>query len=306
MLVPPDVMAAFRKMERSGARVCHQPGIGVRRGVVTGANDVLVVRECAHKLGGLSRIRAEGYFRARRLSHSTAAARKYCAYVETAALRPLLRGSDVRAWCVKPASRVIWMPGDRDAPAGLPRTRRYLQRHAAALYARSPGSGARASRILRVSPAMLGHKVVWQDIAQTLNAAVVPALMRADDGTDAPVIPLNTVYFMAVDDGDTALLLSAYLNSLPVRTFARAIAERAKDARFRFFAWTVSMLPLPSAWRTAERDTLLGIALAAHENGGLSRVQQLRLDALIAQVFGLDDADVTALLSFDRWLSGDA
>ncbi|MEO5509203.1 MAG: hypothetical protein ABIS27_01135, partial [Longimicrobiales bacterium] len=306
MLAPPDVLAAFRKMESSGARIVEQPGISVRRGVVTGANDVLVVRECVHKLGGLSHIRAEGYFRARKLSHSTAVARKYCAYVETAALRPLLRGSDVRAWCVRPASRVVWIPGGRGSDACPPRMQRYLQRHASALRARARGSAAGHAPTLRISPAMLGHKVVWQDIAQTLNAAVVPALSRADDGTDAPVIPLNTVYFIAVDDAETALLLSAYLNSLPVRTFARAIAERAKDARFRFFAWTVRMLPLPRLWQSAERDSLLEIARSAHENRGLNRLQQLRLDALVAQVFGLGDADLIALLTFDRWLSGES
>jgi hypothetical protein len=159
---------------------------------------------------------------------------------------------------------------------------------------------------MRVSPATLGHKVVWRDIAETLQAAAVPARARGDEGRPVPVIPLNTVYFVAVPDADTALLLSAYLNSMPLRTFARAAAERAKDAHFRFFAWTVGLLPLPRQWRDLYAPELRDIASAARDAGGISSVQQARLDALVARAYGLGDAEMTALLAFDAWLAGRA
>jgi hypothetical protein len=158
--------------------------------------------------------------------------------------------------------------------------------------------------LLRLASDTLGHKVVWQDIAQTLHAAAVPEYIKGDAGTAVPVIPLNSVYFIATADEDTSLLIAAYLNSLPLRTLARASAERAKDARMRFFAWTISILPLPSLWRTRGAMELLEISRTAHADRGLSKARQARLDALVADAFGLNDADLTALLSFHHWLDG--
>jgi hypothetical protein len=124
-------------------------------------------------------------------------------------------------------------------------------------------------------------------------------------GLDVPLIPLNTVYFIATASLRESLLLSAYLNSLPLRVFARAIAERAKDAHFRFFAWTIAVLPLPRDWRSnriAER--LLALATAAHENHCMQPAARRELDRLVASSYGLDDNDVDHLASFDSWLAG--
>lgn len=312
LIAPPDAIRAFRKMQQCGGSIAGDSRLSVKRGVVTGANDILVVREFAHKLGGLTHIRAEGFFRARRLSQSTVASRRFVALVETLSLRPLLRGADVHAWRASPSGRVVWTGADKSMPRtgrvvlpGHPRLDKYLARHEAALRARTGvGTGGAIGAVMRVSVATLGHKVVWRDIAETLHAAIVPDRVKGDDGGSVPVIPLNTVYFVSVPDHDTALLLAAYLNSLPLRVLARAAAERAKDAHFRFFAWTVGMLPLPADWTSNSAHELRGIAIAAHEVGGIAPVQQARLDALVARAYGLDDQDVAALLQFDAWLSG--
>src|SRR6476660_2354751 len=103
---------------------------------------------------------------------------------------------------------------------------------------------------MRVSAATIGHKVVWRDIAQNLCACAVPDSVRGDSGCDVPVIPLNTTYFVSVPDAEAAMLLCAYMNSLPMRVFSRTCAERAKDAHFRFFAWTIGTLPLPRDWKS--------------------------------------------------------
>ncbi len=305
LIAPPRVLAVFRSMQCAGPMISQIPELCVRRGVVTGANDVLIAREFRHVLGGLTHIKTEGYFRARKRSYSTAEARRFAGYVETSALRPLLRGSDVRAWTFEPSSRLLWSAGNEGGRGRAPRLESYLRRHATALGARTGiRVSAETGRLMRVSRSTLGHKVVWKDIADNLLAAAVPDSIRADGSSDVPVVPLNTLYFVAVPDSDTAMLLSAYLNSLPMRAFARAAAERAKDARFRFFAWTIGSLPLPRTWRDTDVATLIDIAREAHADGGLARVRQLRLDAIVARAFGLGDDDMNALLAFDNWLCG--
>jgi hypothetical protein len=118
-------------------------------------------------------------------------------------------------------------------------------------------------------------------------------------------VPLNTVYFIATRDTRESMILSAYLNSLPLRVFARAIAERAKDAHFRFFAWTIAVLPLPADWRDgAVAARLCEIAAAAHEAGALPAGARAELDALVADAFAIDDAGRASLAAFDAWLAG--
>jgi hypothetical protein len=147
--------------------------------------------------------------------------------------------------------------------------------------------------------------VAWQDLADTLKAVAIPALVRGPAGRDVPVVPLNTVYFIPTTSHEEALLLAALLNSLPVRTFARAIAERAKDARFRFFAWTIALLPLPRRWNQGPAAAeLLRISRAAHYLGAIAPDQALRLDRVVGSLYGLGSADLEALADFDLWLRG--
>ena len=106
------------------------------------------------------------------------------------------------------------------------------------------------------------------------------------------------------------LLISAMLSSLPVRVFARSIAERAKDARFRFLAWTVGAIPLPPAWRTARHvQRLADLGARAHGHsatGSVPDTLRLEIDAAAAELYGLSTADSAALRDFDHWLSGSA
>jgi hypothetical protein len=119
----------------------------------------------------------------------------------------------------------------------------------------------------------------------------------------AGVVPINTVYFIGLPEPD-AHVLCAYLNSLPVRTFARAIAERAKDAHFRFFAWTMALLPLPAGWRTANAEPLREISRAAHTAGEIGPEAREKLDAIVARSYGLGATERKALAAFDAWLRG--
>ena len=97
-------------------------------------------------------------------------------------------------------------------------------------------------------------------------------------------------------------MLAACFNSLPLRVFARVIAERAKDAHFRFFAYTVGQLPLPRKWR--ENEVFAQISRRAHDNNGIDAEVQGELDQLVAQLFHLSGAQLNALRRFDDWLRG--
>jgi hypothetical protein len=295
LLVPPGCRRALRTMQQNGTPVGES--LVIRRGVMTGANDVMVVRDVEPKLGDMARIRTDGFHRA-----VTAQGRRaYSAWVEASTLRPALRGADISAWCARPARHVLWTPANDDAANTAPlRLGRYLRRHRHRLRQQDSTIGA----LHRLSPHTLGAKVVWSDLAADLRAAAVPSLMRGVAGTMQPVIPLNSVYFIATSSTGDSLLLAAYLNSLPVRVFARAIAERAKDAHFRFFAWTIGVIPLPRDWRSNDQAReLLSISAAAHRDGALPVRRRTRLDALVTSAYGIDAAGTDSLAAFDRWLT---
>lgn len=307
MIAPPAVQRALRRMQAAGPRLGEQPGVRIRRGVVTGANDVLVVREAEDKLGGLAVVRAEGAFAAVRRNGDRASADRYEAVVEAAGLARLVRGSGIGAWRFDAPERVVWVHDDATgaAASASPRLGAYLARHAARLEARTgwrPGRPAGA--LFHVTPDTLRPKVAWHDLAETLNAVALPARM-ATGGMARPLVPLNTVYFVPAECDAEALLLASYLNSLPVRVFARSIAERAKDARFRFFAWVVGAIPLPAGWRTDRNARpLLELSRDAHADGRIGTDAQARLDERVARAYGLRGEELAELAGFDRWLRG--
>jgi len=309
LIAPPAVAGAIRRMQAAGAPLGTDVGLRVRRGVVTGANDVLIAKQALPKLGDLALIRTEGHRRAGREGRAAAEIARYEALVEASALRPLIRGSDISAWKLQTSGHVIWAHEDaagRPSPVG-PRTELYLRQHEAVLRQRS---GWREilplGAVFRVSVDTLGPKVAWHDIAADLKAVALPARVAGLNGTPVPLVPLNTVYFAATGCDDDALLLAAYLNALPARVFARAVAERAKDARFRFQAWTLALLPLPPNWRhgrAAER--MRRLSHEAHQKGCIHPAHRAELDQLAGQLHGLTPEDLSAMAGFDRWLRGE-
>ncbi len=300
LLAPPEALAALRRMQAAGPPLTAGTGLRVRRGIVTGANDVLLVPHAEAKLGGLARIRA--------LGARNQAAPAFQAMIEADALRPLVRGAGIEAWSYRAAGHLVWTHDDESAAPHPPppRAARYLARHDAALRARSGWHPALPDgAVFRVTPDTLRPKVAWHDLSDTLKAVALPARVRGVDGRERPLIPLNTVYFIPVDDAATAQLLAAYMNSLPVRTFARAVAERAKDARFRFFAWCVAMIPLPDRWsRGPAAARLLALSAEAHRAGCLAPERAAELDRLVAASYRLEPEHVQALAHFDAWLRG--
>jgi hypothetical protein len=306
LIAPPDVVRALRVMQRSGRPLGEHSGLRVRRGVMTGANEVLVMSRAELKLGGLSRIEAIGYAIARRKGRSARMAARYRGYVETSGLRPLVRGADLDRFRYQAGSHVIWChDAEGRAVQPSPRLQRYLQRHRDRLEARTGWkAGCPLGSLFRISADTLMPKVAWHDLSDQVRAVALPARVRLD-GTPRELVPLNTVYFIPMREERHALILAAILNSLPLGAFARAVAERAKDARFRFFAWTVASLPLPEDWNTHPASMeLLAISQRAHARGGIDADEQRRIDLAVAALYRLPEAALDSLVQFDRWLQG--
>jgi hypothetical protein len=308
LLAPPDAGAALRAMQKAGPPLGRHADLRVRRGIMTGANDVLVMRSVDPGLGGLARVEAAGYAAARGRGSAARVAGRYRAYVETEALRPLVRGADIDAFRYDVERHVVWCHGEDGGPLHPPpRMARYLARHREALEARAGWHGGLPlGSIFRLSADTLAPKVVWHDLSDTLRSVALPARVPLD-GRARELIPLNTVYFLPLPDQEDALVMAAILNSLPARTFARTLAERAKDARFRFFAWTLACLPLPMDWRrhllAAE---LRAISRRAHAARGIDPADQDRLDRSVGALYGLSAEHMAALARFDRWLRGES
>ena len=285
LLCPPDVRTAIRTMQSAGSALGDR--FPIRRGVLTGANDVFVLDSVKPRLGELAEVVAAG---ARR----SAEPQTFHALVEERFIRPLLRGADVHDWQFAPTAHLIWLYDDALRLQRAPRhLARYLERHAGTLRQRSAAARLPLGSLFRLSPELLRPKVVWRDIAETLTAAVV---------ADARTVPLNTIYFVAPPDVPTAHALTGLLNSLPLRVFARTIAERAKNGFFRFFANTVAVLPVPAHGAVWSEISRLSEQIA-HASGSNEALRS-ELDGMVAGAFGLSAADLNALRTFDAWLSG--
>jgi hypothetical protein len=215
-----------------------------------------------------------------------------------------VRGASIGAWRFDPEGWLIWAHDQEGKAIALPkRTGRYLERHAKRLAARRAWQpGQSLGRVFSIGAHTTKAKVAWRDIALTLQATLLPAAIR-NVGRMRDLIPLNTVYYITPGDERAAFILCAYLNSTPVRAFARAIAERAKDAHFRFFAWTIRQLPLPTGWEQGDiAGHLLEIAGAVSQARECTPAQQRQIDALVSRAYRLSSTHIDALNNYQKWL----
>lgn len=154
--------------------------------------------------------------------------------------RPVLRGRDRDG---VPASRLLFahdpVTGD---PLALPSAEAmaWLEPHAARLRRRADSRpDTPIWSVFRVSPELLGHRVVWADIGPTLCPHVLEPVRAG-----GPLV-LNTLYGVGAPDPRRARRWAAWLASAPIQLLLQARAEPALGGHFRFQAHAVGSVPFP-------------------------------------------------------------
>lgn len=95
--------------------------------------------------------------------------------------------------------------------------------------------------LFRVRKESLGWRVAWRDVAQRLEAAVLPPV------TDGGPINLNSTYAIAVTTEEEARAICAWLNTDVVSEYLTPRAQRARNGYYRFDAGLVRSAPVPHA-----------------------------------------------------------
>lgn len=205
LFLPPPARSAFDRLTAAGMPILETPVGRPMLGVKCGCNDAFVV-EVMDSRGGVACIRAAG---------------GRTGEVESAMLRPAVRGESLHPWRVTPnAECVIWPHDARGTPLTTlpPRTMRWLSRYKRRLLARSDARGGPAwwSVFRTEGAACDAPRVAWADFGRRPRALVLPSGNRA--------VPLNTCYVARCMDLDDARTLAAILNSVVAAAWLHALA----------------------------------------------------------------------------------
>jgi hypothetical protein len=159
--------------------------------------------------------------------------------IEPDLLYPLLRGRDVQRWKAQPSAWILMVqdPEERQGydeewlQENCPRTYGYLKRFEEVLRERAAFKRYftrkdKNGRIVETGPfysmfdvgtyTFAPWKVVWREVAHTLDAAVAPPF------DDKPTVPDHTLILIDCASNEEAHYLCAALNSSPVRLGVQA------------------------------------------------------------------------------------
>jgi hypothetical protein len=267
-LVPPDVAAILQRL-----RAAHQPLEAVlgRRpfmGVKTGDN--------------------RGFFLdAQRVQNGRLVTREGIRVPLSAVCR-CVRGRDLQRWSVTESQWMLWPPrgGWRDVPKWLAKL--------AAAREMKPND----FRLSFVRPEHVGIKVAWKDLSRGVAAAVLPDVVYVNEMPFA-LVPNQTLYSIDAVSLDDAYTIAAILNSTVAGALLVSVAERAKDAHYRYFGRTVAALPWPAM--RSESEMLVRLSRRAHRGTDVTR----ELDEVVAALYGVEAHELARLSEFlERRLGG--
>ncbi len=245
LLLPRSVRRAFDALRDAGQVLAESPLGRPRLGVKCGCNDAFVVQRVGHG-GDESRVVASD---------------GSSFMIETAILRPLVRGDQLREWRVAPNDDfIIWTHDHRDTPLEQlpPFARSWLAKWRPALNARSDGrSTNRWWTLFRTDAARDDRpRVVWGDVGRAPRACVLESGDRR--------VPLNSCYVVRCRNLPDADAGAALLNSPLAQAWLNALAEPARGGYRRYLGWTLALLPVPQDWMHA-RDVLAPLGAAARQ-----------------------------------------
>jgi hypothetical protein len=222
--------------------------------------------------------------------------------IEPDLLYPLLRGRDVQRWRAEPSA---WMivpqdPGDptraypeQQLQKDYPKTYGYLKRFEKTLRNRSGYQQILSKREREFYGVMdIGTytfapwKVVWREVAHTLDTAVAPPF------DDKPTVPDHTLILIDCASNEEAHYLCAALNSSPVRLGVQAYIVLHPDPHILEHFRIPRFDPKnPVHLRLAE------LSMQAHEAAKAGDEMRLReieaeIDLWAAKLWGLSDEEL--------------
>lgn len=156
---------------------------------------------------------------------------------------PVVRGKDIRAGRYA-CQELLLFPHDPHTGYVLPMIEdavmQHLSPHKACLEARSDmREGMPWWTLFRVRADMLGWRVAWRDVAQRLEAVVLPPVAQGGP------VNLNSTYAIACTSQDEADSLCQWLNRDQTTDALIPYAQRARNGYYRFDARLVGMANLP-------------------------------------------------------------
>jgi hypothetical protein len=259
MLVPPDVGAIARRLFAAFPPLAEVLGRKPFMGVKTGDNAAFFLDGA--RIRGARLVTSEGV------------------HVPLDAVCRCVRGRDVQRWSVAESHWMLWPPRD-----GWQQPPRWLQR-LAELRAMEPDD----FRLSFVRPEHVGIKVAWKDLSRGVAATVLPDVVHI--GASAfPLVPNQTLYAIDAVSLDEASAIAAVLNSTVAGALLVCVAERAKDAHYRYFGRTIAALPYPHA----SDPRLVRLARRAQRRAPVHD----ELDAVVARAYGVSDSELATLREF--------
>jgi methylase of polypeptide subunit release factors len=264
-LVPPDVLAILRRLRETKPSLeealARRPFMGVK----TGDNRSFFLEARSIRKGHL--VTTDGL------------------RIPLTAVCRCVRGRDLQRWKVSASRWMLWPParGRRGTAAHPPAWLKKL--------ADARGLEPDDFRLSFVKPEHVGIKVAWKDLSRGLAAAVLPDVVHVDEQA-FPLVPNQTLYAIDCVSLDEAYAISAILNSAIAGALLVSVAERAKDAHYRYFGRTVGALPWPEMG--TERERLVRLARRAHRGVNVMR----EIDAAVAAIYGVSEAELETLRDF--------
>jgi hypothetical protein len=259
-LIPPGAAAILRRLRHSHQSVEQVLGRRPFMGVKTGDNQSFFLQ--AETIRGGNLITADGI------------------PVPLSAVARCVRGRELRRWAVDSSTWMLWPPR-----CGWAKPPRWLMR-----LAEARGMEPQDFRLSFVRPEHVGIKVAWKDLSRGLAAAVLPDVVHVME-QQVPLVPNQTLYAIDAVSTDEAYAIAAVLNSTVAGALLVSVAERAKDAHYRYFGRTIAEMPLPDL---RERfDDLVRLSRRAHRGVDVSD----DLDRVVASLYGVSASELEMLRS---------
>ena len=137
----------------------------------------------------------------------------------------------------------------------------------------------------------VGIKVAWKDLSRGMAAAVMPDVVQLENQS-FPLVPNQTLYSIDAVSLDEAHAIAAILNSTIAGALLVAVAERAKDAHYRYFGRTVAAMPWGGMGSHA--DELARLSRRAHRGADVTR----EIDEAVATCYDVTPDELGVLREF--------